>query len=380
MLLQNAFSALNKSEIQEGLQGIGVDVFDKDDMLRDMGDIFKDLQSKLNGMSDKKKSNTLEGIGLIDVQAKNAFALLTGDTNKLRQSLDATNNSMGATQRALELTDNPARTFKDTLDKINAALTYLGYIFLPIVNTVLGGFNSAMGWILQNGDMIKSIMEGLAVTAGTLALRYVWLTRRMLILNAQLALVTLGQWLLNIAMSVNPVVAIITVIGLLATAFYAAYKSSATFRGMLAGIGAVAATLFDVFVGLGKVMLGTLTFNPKLVAEGVQQAAGAVSEIASKGISGIFNEAKDKVISDELKSETPEKMDDKDKDKKDNKTNSLGDVVTGGAQSKTLTINIQKLNENIVIHSSSVKESKGDIERQLTELLLRVIRNTETAY
>jgi len=101
-LLENAYTALGKSDIQKGLKNAGVNIFDEKGAMRSFDKIFPELQKKLAGMSDNKKSNFLESIGLRDAQAKSAFMALSSDSAKLKESLIATNNSAGDTEKAFE--------------------------------------------------------------------------------------------------------------------------------------------------------------------------------------------------------------------------------------------------------------------------------------
>ncbi len=109
MLIQNAFTALGKSEISKGLEKSGVSVFNKDGSLKQMDEIFGSLQKKLQtfGKDDKAKANFLESIGLRDQQAKQAFMVLASDGKKLTETLKDVSNSQGEADNAFKLSLNP---------------------------------------------------------------------------------------------------------------------------------------------------------------------------------------------------------------------------------------------------------------------------------
>ena len=54
---------------------------------------------------------------------------------------------------------------------------------------------------------------------------------------------------------------------------------------------AVASLLKDVFVGVGKTIIGALTFNPAMFASGVAQTGAAVKKMMDGGVSKTFNAA-----------------------------------------------------------------------------------------
>ncbi|GAB4129603.1 MAG: hypothetical protein Fur0027_14600 [Raineya sp.] len=61
---------------------------------------------------------------------------------------------------------------------------------------------------------------------------------------------------------------------------------------------------------------------------------------------------------------------------KDKTQKGLGGVAGGGAKATNITINLQKLQDKIEVHSVNLKEGVKDIEKQLTEMFLRVLNST----
>lgn len=143
MLMQNAFTALSKSDIQKGLAAEGVQVFDEQGNIRAIDAIMGDLSKKLTALgSDAARSNFLEKIGLRDAQAKSAFSTLTSEVDKLTVALSATNNATGETSAAMEFASNPLQRVTDLWNGVKYAVLDSGSGFVAILEPVLqlGGF------------------------------------------------------------------------------------------------------------------------------------------------------------------------------------------------------------------------------------------------
>jgi hypothetical protein len=153
MLLQNAITAMGKSDIQQGFAKQGVRLFDKDGNIRDLGVFFTELQSKLKRFSAEGKSNFLESVGLKDAQAKNAFSVLAGDADKLRSIMDDVRNSAGELNRQLEVTENKTRSWSEIGDRIKSGMMGLGDYILPIVDKIIKG---AEAWADYSGGKTQT--------------------------------------------------------------------------------------------------------------------------------------------------------------------------------------------------------------------------------
>lgn len=100
-----------------------------------------------------------------------------------------------------------------------------------------------------------------------------------------------STWAWTAALLANPITWVVLAITALGVAFYVAYKKSEVFRAGISGLMAAGQLLADVFVGVGKTIIGALTFNPKMFAEGVQQSASAAQKILNGGLKSSFNSA-----------------------------------------------------------------------------------------
>lgn len=137
MLLQNAFTAMGKSDIQQGFAKQGIKLFDKEGNIRDLGVFFGELQKKLGHFNAESKSNWLESVGLKDAQAKNAFSVLAGDADKLKSVMAQVRDGAGELNRQLEMTGNYSREWKDIGDDLSKMSVKLGDFLLPVVDTFI---------------------------------------------------------------------------------------------------------------------------------------------------------------------------------------------------------------------------------------------------
>lgn len=148
MLMQNAFTAMGKSEIQKGLAQSGISLFDKQGNIRDLGQFFSELNAKTARLTAQGKSNFLESIGLRDAQAKNAFSVLAGDAEKLRDILGEVRNNTGELNEQLDKTANKARNWSEIGDKLKSWTVQLGEAILPIVDRMVSSLDN---WIKYFG-------------------------------------------------------------------------------------------------------------------------------------------------------------------------------------------------------------------------------------
>lgn len=232
-LLENAYTALGKSDIQKGLKNAGVNIFDEKGAMRSFDKIFPELQKKLAGMSDNKKSNFLESIGLRDAQAKSAFMALSSDSAKLKESLNATNNSAGETEKAFEKAQNPMMK----IQKLWTSMQYVGLKLGDVIGFVISPALDGLNFIVDSGiNFLRGWRDGLvegkfwimlvtgAITALSTGIAVQWAWTKKAIVEQKIkatwdsimALKTMGwagaQAYLNGLLIANPVGVIVTAI------------------------------------------------------------------------------------------------------------------------------------------------------------------------
>ena len=240
VLMQNAFSVLGKGDIRKNLEKIGVQIFDNEGKVRGMVDVFKDFSGVMGGLNDEAKSNLLEKLGITDKEAKNAFAILTSDIGGFQEAMEATKDSAGETEAALELSGNSVQKSTDLWNKLQNIGFSLGESVLPVLNVGLDIFAGIL-WIIEpilNGVFnlfsywFDALQKGnpwiwaLAIAVAALTIAYhkdtivlkaneLWIKRTVIaeklkagwdaIVTASTNLWTGSQWLLNAALDANPI-------------------------------------------------------------------------------------------------------------------------------------------------------------------------------
>lgn len=307
MYIQNAYTALGKSDITGGLKKAGVMVYDENGKMRDMVEIFTDLSKITNAMTDMQKSDFFESIGLRDMQAKAAFSILTSETDKLRTSIEATSNANGELQRALDNTDNTGNKLREGWAKLQGIGMSLGNVVVTILNPVLdvlGGLLSGIsaivdgvgaGWswwmnmINQGNPWIIGLTVLLGGLTTALIIHNTWLKRDAIwtgivttakgAWTAVTGVLTGSLWGLNIALLANPVTWIVVGIMALVAAFVAAWNYSEKFRGAIMGI-------WGVMKGFGNMLKEFVVDRIKGILSGIKGLASAIQKLFKKDFKG----------------------------------------------------------------------------------------------
>ena len=364
---------------------------------------FATLQSVAAKFSEVQKGATATEIKNSQAQ-KNHGSILQHLQTEFGKSAQSIHHLMG-----------PVGDLKGAFDKLGGGLDGL-------INDGLDVAIPLFSDVKKITDALTTAQQVLTVTQEALA--------------AGQEVLTAGQWALNVAMDANPVGLIITGIALLVGGLYMAYQKSETFRAVLAGVGEVAEELVPIFKGLGEIILGALTLNPSMVIGGFKDAYSGVQKLISDGgISGAFNKGYDKSLAESKKADEAQKNKEKDGAGKisgllpkgggkdhplakvarkpaisghpanANKPHSLtshgagktgkhnspavkqtkgasrgATSLTGGGAVKSVHITIGKLIERLEFHTTNIQGiSKSEIKKQLTELLVGAVHDSELA-
>ncbi len=471
--LQNVFKALGDTDRIEAFKKIGVNVFDAGGNMRGLLPIVKDLAGALDGLNPEESAKIMSSLGL-DTEAQGAISSMTQDLVKLEETMSFVTNSAGQFDASIANAANVTDGWNKALGTLSVIVIKLGQVFLPPFNVALTAFNyvldtlyvategvanllsgtlsSAFAFATQNADILLPILgattiafialnaqatltaaAGLAnfiLGAGVAAIKTIALTAANWGAIIATKAYAAAQWLLNAALTANPVGLVVAAIAALSAGIYIAYQRSDKFRAVIAGIGAVAGSIMPVIAGLGKAIGGIFAFNPVMALQGITQAVDGIKGIATKGIGNIFSDAYDQSLSkskieqsakdaekaagnmtgqynnpysgipnqannlDPGKEPTAPKakgimeiLDGKSKDKKEGKTkdsatSSISSGISGdGNATKNITITIQKLVENITIQTTNLSQlSTSEVKRAIEEVLIRAVRDAEIAF
>lgn len=313
-------------------------------------------------------------------------------------------------------------------DTVTALYLKLGTKLKPAISTVISGLMTAVGWVSSFADWVTAGSTGaqafavvMAVVGGAL-LTYGAITGALAIKTAVL---TAYQWLLNAAMTANPIGIVVVAIGALIAGVVMAYQKFDTFRAIVNGSWAVLkqvgsnimgmfskipemvikaftqipTAIKSIFTGVGDLFNaifgdGKLSDVPKIlkgIGGGILKAnpitglAANVAEEATKGVgdafSGAYNDTmtqakKDKAAAKSKKAGEkiiPAGMAPAGKDK------GLGAGISEvrSTAPKNFYISIGKLVEELNINTTNLTEGSAKIKEEVTKLLLTAVNDMQ---
>jgi tape measure domain-containing protein len=246
----------------------------------------------------------------------------------------------------------------------------IGNALLPTVTKLAQAFIDTVGWVKENWSwlgFLLTIVSALAIGYGTVIMATkLW---------------TLAQLALNTSLTLNPIGLVVAAIAALVAGVVYAWNKFEGFRAVLYGVWEVAKMLGDVFIGLGKILVGSLTGNLILLKEGVSQLAGVAKDIANGGIQKKFTIGYEKgVASFAAGKQTPANipggntMADAKPIKNTSIANDTAQSITSGGP-RTINIYGVKFAEKIEVHATTVEKGLDNLKDQLDEYLLRLLNS-----
>ena len=338
VLMENAFSVLGRGEVRDKLAKSGVKVFDEAGKIRSLVDVFGELQGVMGDMNDEQKSSFLEKIGLVDKEAKNAFAILTSDITKYNESMHDVTNSSGETDAALEFSKNSVQQATEVWNKFKNMGAQVGEIILPVIcaglsvadvvlsavsftlDTVVGFFGSWYSLLSEGNPLVVGLTAALGFYTVAMGANYA-ITQKAVIIGgikkvldiAQTAAtwgLTTAQWALNAAFYASPLGWIALAIGAVIAAVTYCWQKFEGFRVAVLGVWGVikefGATLLNSIVKPFKQVLsgigGVCSAIVNLVKGNFKEAAAAAKDgfknigegvVGANPVSILYNTAKD---------------------------------------------------------------------------------------
>lgn len=220
-LLNGAFNSLSNPKLLANFKAIGVNIYDAKGKMRSMPEIVDALSKSLDGLSDKQKAAKLASLGLDQTSAQ-AFAVMTQSAGKFRDTLDATAKSEGA----LKDSYNNSLTARDqwgiAANNIKKFMIQAGQFMLPVITKMGEWAASLTGNIVPAIKGVKNFLSEWSPVILGAAAAFLVLNANTIAASAALAahsvwtgILAAKQWILNVAMSANPIGLIIVGIGIL---------------------------------------------------------------------------------------------------------------------------------------------------------------------
>ncbi len=266
-LLQNAFKSLSDPNKVANFNKIGVSVYDAQGKMLPLIDIVKQLSGSLTGLTDEQRAAKLKSLGL-DQEAANAFAIMTQDVGKLSGIIDATSNSQGALNNAYKDSLTSTDNWKIALNNVQYILIRVGQLFMPVIKKIgewaanfttklIPALATTKQFIADWSPVIYGVAAAFVVLKAGVIASATWTG----ILAAKTAVLTAAQWLLNLAMSANPIGIIIVAIGALIGAIVALKRNFVGWATLWDAIKTTLVKSFQQYIQTWKFGFTELWFN-----------------------------------------------------------------------------------------------------------------------
>lgn len=211
------------------------DVTDAQDALSLAVDISastgKDLQTVSEGMAKAYAGNT--GALARLVPGLDKATLATKDMDKITAELSRLMG--GAATQSAKTAEGQYRNLKIQMGELQETL---GMALIPVIEALLPLLLTAADFAQNNTTAIKILVGAVAAVSGAILAANVamkaWAAAQAIAKAATIAY-TAVQWLLNAALSANPIGLVVIALGALTAALVVAYKKSETFRDIVSG-------------------------------------------------------------------------------------------------------------------------------------------------
>lgn len=399
MLLQNAMTALSKSEViygsksKAGFERSGIAIFDHAGKVRALTAIVDDLSQKTGSMTDKQKQAYLAGLGL-DAQAAAAFSIMAQHSRELSKFTGETANASGAMAAAMTDSANTSNRIYKLWQQIQGAALQVGNKLLPYVSMGLALLEGAFTWVGNNLTTIQAVAEGVGagilVVLGSMAASVIWTgVAWVASMVSSVGVTFLLQYALLAVRTALFSIPIVGWIALGVAGFITLYQSSAKFRAILAGIAGVLVSLWEPIKLLGVAIANI--FNPAAFAANLANFIGAIRNL---DIKGAFNKGYDDSLAESAKAAA---SGGKPKSALGSLAGKAPAAPTGSGSAKlkegiksvsdsgrsvrNVVINITNLMKDTTITVGAKHAGKSDSELQdfITETIIRAVAGAEQA-
>jgi hypothetical protein len=219
---------------------------------------------------------------------------VAGGMKMIAEGLDGQLSNLGDTA------DQTAVEWGQTLRPVFVAvLATLGFL-LGVLKELPGFIIQNRGALLGLGAAILALNAEQVILNGLVLANVALEKGRAIATRASAA----AQWLLNAAMSANPIGVVVAAVVALVGAFVTLYERSEKVRAVVNGLGQALLTfgrtyvqgLIEQFTGLGDVILGAFTLDPERIKKGMSEVGKSIKTIyfdAGKNAAGAFTKGYD---------------------------------------------------------------------------------------
>ncbi|MBN1250688.1 MAG: phage tail tape measure protein [Bacteroidales bacterium] len=364
--LQNVFKSFSNEKTRDNFKALGVTIFDANDKMRNITDISKELNLSLAGLTDKKRIEKLESLGL-DQEAALGVSIMAANANELKTTIDYVALSGGEMNRTLEKSSNPLTKISKLGNQFQGMMIKLGYAILPVVNNVL---ETILNWTKSLTDGISSVWEKSEMFRDTIkGIGFAIKLPFSLIFDG---IKLIGQAFLLLGSQFGITKDSITGLFKGINDFYANTKNKLTSIGR--GFMAVFKLIKEAWDGIWnrdfsafkKLSMSNLrnAFNEASKNEEIKVPVRVPKYI--KTFAGIIKKTKtpnNPVLDNPLGKGL---------------SDGISSVTEGGKQQKNITINLGKFQDSINIYSENITEGVNEMQDAVENALLRILNSANS--
>lgn len=294
--------------------------------------------------------------------------------------LDVLNQKFGGSAEVMaQLGTGPAQQlqnrFEDLKAEIGEIIFKIAVGFIPIMDAAIVAVRESIKWIGEHKEILKALAIGLGTAAVALGIYTV-------VTSAATIATTLYAAALSVVvalMNVSKLQVFVTILAAVVTVVVYCYEHFTTFKNVLLGVWEVikefGRIVADVFVGVGRVILGVLTFRPSMVTEGAKQTIDAIADAGTR-MGRAFREGYDNgAAEDKLNTPLFKPADTKKPGKKEGYTLPPEPKTKAtGSKSVTINVTIQKLGETH-IEVTNIKEGYKKLKDGIVNALTGAVND-----
>jgi len=302
-MTKSAFEGLTQANTVKGLKGIGVNLYDAQGNMRDLGKVLEDVSAKFQGMNPQQIDELIAKIGGPE-GLRNLFIKLKTGSEDLFNTIEAFDSSSFDLDKALKNAQGDISVVSDMVgNRFNVIMGKLGDKILPPILYVMEGINKALTLAYNNFDTIEAVLYAAAAGASVFAIQagiaqlatwgatvasWTWAGSLQAVSKAFFSIPIVGWIAAGVAALVvmykkwDEFAAVIDTIGELFGDF---------FGGLWDGAKDVIGGMIDQFMGLGRIIKGIFTGSwdeikagGKQAVDGFKRGVGGYGKMIKSGI------------------------------------------------------------------------------------------------
>lgn len=281
--LRNVLLSIQRGKFDKTFGQMGVEAYDAQGHLRALPDILDDMNTAMDGMTDKEKSEIIaKTFNARDLKSVNA--LLGTSSERWEQLGAAIEDSEGAAQK---MADTQLDNLAGDITIMKSAWEGFQISMSEKATPALREFVQGLTWAIDHASTLLPIIIGLATAFGVFAVA--------INIGSIIAGVTKAFAALNAVLIANPIGIVVALIAGLAVAFIALWKNNEQFRNKVIKVwNAVKTAAISIFGSIKEIasnVWGAIKeniVNPLLGAyEMAREIFSAIKETASNAWGGI---------------------------------------------------------------------------------------------